>query len=79
MGNNSTKVISDLTRKLGGFSALGREFGVTPWAVQKWYRRGSVPPERVLMLCDLAALHGLEVKPWQIRPDIFPAGIFARR
>lgn len=76
---HASKVLSDLVKRLGGFSAVGRQFGVTAWAVQKWYRRGSVPAERVPMLCDLAALHGIEVEPWQIRPDVYPVAMFRPR
>ena len=70
-------LIASLVQKHRGFTALGREFGVHGWAVQKWYRSNNVPAERVPMLLDLAKLHGIDVKPWQIRPDIYPPKLFA--
>lgn len=70
--------MSVLVKRAGGFSALGREFGVTGWAIQKWYRQGRIPADRVPMICDLAALHGIEVKPWQLRPDVYRPSMFAR-
>lgn len=77
--HDPAKVLGILVRKMGGFSSLGREFGVSGWAIQKWARKNSIPPERVPLVCDLAALHGVEVKPWQLRPDVYPISMFARR
>lgn len=71
-------VLVALADKLGGFSALGREFDTSGWAVQKWARLGKVPAERVPHLLDLAALHGIDLKPWQVRPDVYPMSLFSR-
>lgn len=73
------QLLQQLTAAIpGGYSALGRQFGVSGWAVKKWYLSGVVPPERVPALIDLAALHGIKVEPWQIRPDVYPVGMFTR-
>lgn len=72
------RLVVDLANRVGGFSALGREFQVSSWAVQKWAITGKVPAERVPHLIDLANIHGLAPKPWEIRPDVYPLSLFAR-
>lgn len=71
------KILVVLAIHYGGFSALGRELGISGWAVQKWHRTGVIPPERVPAIVSLAKLKGVDVKPWQIRPDVYPAEMFA--
>jgi hypothetical protein len=71
-------LLVELADKLGGFSALGREFKTSGWAIQKWALQNKVPAERVPHLLDLAALHGIDAKPWQIRPDVYPMSLFTR-
>lgn len=70
------RILHDLALTLGGFSALGREFQISGWAVKKWYLTGLVPAERVPTLLALAERHGIEAKPWQIRPDVYPVALF---
>ena len=65
----STRLLAKLVRAYGGFAPLARAIGVTPWAVQKWHRRGIVPAERVL---TLVALSGGTIRPHQLRPDLYP-------
>lgn len=73
------QVLHDVAQKAGGFSALGRDFGgLSGWAVQKWYRSGVVPPERVPALIDLAERYGVKTTPWAIRPDVYPVRWFLR-
>jgi hypothetical protein len=70
------RILHDLALTLGGFSALGREFQISGWAVKKWYLSGVIPPERVPTLIALADRHGFEAKPWHIRPDVYPVSLF---
>ena len=53
--------------KAGGQSALARELGVRPQAVQKWCALGRLPPLRVLAV---EAATGVSRKA--LRPDIYP-------
>jgi len=79
MKQNNSQLLHSIAQKAGGFSALGRDFGgLSGWAVQKWYRTGVVPPERVPALIDLAARYGIPATPWQIRPDVYPVRWFTQ-
>ena len=60
-----------LADHMGGFCAVGREFGVSGWSVQKWWRTNSVPAERVLQLVRLCHKYGVAVTPHEIRPNVY--------
>jgi hypothetical protein len=75
---NPRQTISRLVSHFGGFSAVGRELGVSAWAVQKWFRRNQIPAERVLILCDLAKVADIPTSPSQLRPDLYPRSMFPR-
>jgi hypothetical protein len=78
INSNPRKTISRLVSHFGGFSALGREIGVSAWAVQKWFRQNHIPAERVLILCDLAKAADIATTPSQLRPDLYPRSMFLR-
>lgn len=63
MENNMQKAAS----AAGGNSALAREFGISPQAVQQWCASGRPPAERVL---DVERITG--VSRHDLRPDIYP-------
>ncbi len=50
----------------GSKSELARKIGVTPGAVNNWYRRGVIPAERVK---DIEAATGVPAA--ELRPDLF--------
>ncbi|WP_417539547.1 transcriptional regulator [Marinobacter sp.] len=51
-------------------SALARELGVSPQAIEGWRRRGQVPAERVL---DIERITAGAVSRYDLRPDIYGA------
>lgn len=53
----------------GSQSRLAELVGVTPQAVSKWLRTGSVPAERVLAV---EAASAGAVSRYDLRPDIYP-------
>lgn len=71
-------LVAELARREGGYTALGRLFGVRGWSVQKWRRSNSIPPARIAKVIAIADAHGLDVMPWHLRPDAFPRELFRR-
>lgn len=59
--------ISKAAQIAGGQSALARELGCTPQAVQKMCASGRVPAERVLLIEKLT-----KVPRYELRPDLYP-------
>jgi len=53
---------------VGSGTKLASLLDVNPMTITQWKRRG-VPAERVL---DLVKASGCIVKPYEIRPDIYP-------
>lgn len=53
----------------GGQSAMARELGLRPQAVQRWVATGTVPAVRVL---DVERIAGGKVSRHELRPDIYP-------
>lgn len=53
----------------GGQSALAREIGLKPQAVQRWCKAGKVPAERVL---DVERVVEAKVTRHELRPDLYP-------
>ncbi|WMJ01375.1 Cro/CI family transcriptional regulator [Pseudomonas chlororaphis subsp. aurantiaca] len=49
-------------------SALARELGVSPQAVDGWRKRKQIPADRVL---DIERITSLRVTRYMLRPDIF--------
>jgi DNA-binding transcriptional regulator YdaS (Cro superfamily) len=64
------EVFERLRVKAGGVSALARACGTYPQQVQHW-RRNGVPPIHVVKLCKIS---DGEIKPHDVRPDIFLEG-----
>jgi DNA-binding transcriptional regulator YdaS (Cro superfamily) len=64
------EVFERLRVKAGGVSALARACGTYPQQVQH-RRRNGVPSMHVVRLCQVS--EG-EVKPYDLRPDIFLEG-----
>jgi len=62
------EIFENLRVKAGGISAIAREMGTYPQQVQHWKSKNSIPAKYVVKLCVL--LEG-EVKPYDLRPDIF--------
>jgi len=62
----SQRAIAEACKKAGGQSALARQLGCTPQAVQRMYATGRVPPARVLAVESLTG-----VSRYALRPDIF--------
>lgn len=53
----------------GGQSAMARQLGLKPQAVQKWCKTGKVPAERVL---DVERIVKAKVTRRDLRPDLYP-------
>jgi DNA-binding transcriptional regulator YdaS (Cro superfamily) len=53
----------------GGQAALAAKVGIGASGVSEWKRRGNVPPEMVLRVCEVM---DFEVSPNEVRPDIYP-------
>lgn len=53
-------------RAVGGQSALAREVGCTPQAVQKWCARNTIPSQRVLAVEQASGI-SREI----LRPDLY--------
>lgn len=61
---------------LGGYIATASLLGTTGWTVKKWMLTDDVPDNLVMKLCDLAELHGLDVRPHDLSPKSFPAELY---
>lgn len=61
--------IQKVAASVGGQSALARQIGVTPQAVQSWCRHGRVPASRVL---QIERLVGARFTRHELRPDLYP-------
>lgn len=42
----------------GGRAGLARYFKTTHWSINKWYRRGRIPSDRIKEVCRLANKQG---------------------
>jgi len=62
-----TSAIHRACAAVGGQSALAREIGTTPQAVQKMCSTGKVPAPRVLVIERVSG-----VSRHELRPDIYP-------
>ena len=62
----------DIVDKAGGVYAVAEAFGITRQAVEQWIKTNRVPAHQALAVADMAGL-----PPSQIRPDIYPAKLFA--
>lgn len=57
-------------------SALARQLGVTPQAIEGWKKRNQVPAERVL---DIERITGGCVSRYELRPDLYGVQLLAER
>jgi DNA-binding transcriptional regulator YdaS (Cro superfamily) len=62
-----TSAIQRACAAIGGQSALAREIGTTPQAVQKMCSTGRVPAERVIAIERVSG-----VSRHELRPDLYP-------
>lgn len=58
--------------RIVGAAELARQCGVKPQAVDKWKRR--VPAERVRAIVAAVKSKGGDVRPSDLRPDLYPSG-----
>lgn len=52
----------------GGQASVAKALKIKRQAVWKWEKKGRVPADKVLILCDLVSQ---QVTPQQLRPDVF--------
>lgn len=52
----------------GGQSALARQMGLKPQAVQRWCKTGKVPAERVI---EVERIVAAQVTRRELRPDLY--------
>jgi DNA-binding transcriptional regulator YdaS (Cro superfamily) len=62
----------ELIEKAGGTYVVADHLGVTRQAVEYWSRADRIPGDRVLAIARLA-----QVRPSDVRPDLYPAGLVA--
>lgn len=68
MKRDAEKPIARACRLAGGQTAMALALGVSVQAVNKWMKKGSPPPERVLSIEKLVLG---QVTRYQLRPDIY--------
>ena len=61
------QALEKIIQHVGGPRKLADALGVTPMSISHW--RKQIPAERVIALCKLS---GGQVKPHELRPDIYP-------
>ena len=59
----------------GSQAELARAVDVTPATLWNWLHRDQVPAEYVLPICEAT---DNKVRPDQLRPDLYPAGLLSR-
>ncbi len=69
---STTRVPQEATRLAialgGGQASVAKALKIKRQAVWKWEKKGRVPADKVLILCDLVSQ---QVTPQQLRPDVF--------
>ncbi|MDA8487444.1 transcriptional regulator [Kluyvera sp. Awk 3] len=65
MDNQVKEKISSLMSQV----SIGERFGISSQAVGKWLRKGSIPPRRILPLCQIL---NWQVTPHEIDPLAYP-------
>lgn len=61
-------IFAMLREQVRSQSALARELGISPQAVDGWRKRKQIPAERVL---DIERITELKVTRYMLRPDIY--------
>lgn len=62
------KAVTKAANVVGGQAELAKRLNISPQAVNKWIKRGLVPPERVL---EVERLTNGAVTRYELRPDVF--------
>ena len=68
---NSSNVVREAVKAAGGYSAVGRQFGINRASVKAWVDTGRVPEVRAPGLADLARTGGFDITCEHLCPD-FP-------
>lgn len=61
-------IFAILREQVRSQSALARELGISPQAIDGWRKRQQIPAERVL---DIERITKLRVTRYMLRPDIY--------
>jgi hypothetical protein len=72
----ASEVVERIVTAVGSYRQVGLLLGVSGWAVRKWVLKDPVPAPRILQLCKIATDHGIDVRPYDIDPVLYPKELF---